>query len=173
MGVDYPFAQSEIVIAVLGFAITACLYVLSLFTIASYVPDLFPTALRLRGTGLANTIGRAVSIALPYAVAAAGMGIAGVLTLHGRHVRPGNEELFARSHFHRSRCQRAIACRRSEHQRAVTTAYSCDGNNADKSLRSSTHSFGDSLAVRMRSTSSTRGRSVVSCFLPAAVRKSA
>ncbi|MDR5881544.1 MFS transporter [Caballeronia sp. LZ032] len=83
LGVGYPFAQSEVVIAVLGFAITACLYVLSSFTIASYVPELFPTALRLRGTGLANTIGRAVSIALPYAVAAAyaGTGIAGVLTL--------------------------------------------------------------------------------------------
>ncbi|MDR5837005.1 MFS transporter [Caballeronia sp. LZ034LL] len=83
LGVGYPFAQSEFVIAALGFAITACLYVLSSFTIASYVPELFPTALRLRGTGLANTIGRAVSIALPYAVAAAyaGTGIAGVLTL--------------------------------------------------------------------------------------------
>jgi MFS transporter, putative metabolite:H+ symporter len=83
LGVGYPFAQSEFVIAALGFAITACLYVLSSFTIASYVPELFPTALRLRGAGLANTIGRAVSIALPYAVAAAyaGTGIAGVLTL--------------------------------------------------------------------------------------------
>jgi MFS transporter, putative metabolite:H+ symporter len=83
LGVGYPFAQNAFVIASLGFAITACLYVLSSFTIASYVPELFPTALRLRGTGLANTIGRAVSIALPYAVAAAyaGTGIAGVLTM--------------------------------------------------------------------------------------------
>lgn len=83
LGSGYPFVHSEIVLAALGFAITACLYVLSSFTIASYVPELFPTSLRLRGTGLANTVGRAVSIALPYAVAAAyaGTGIAGVLTL--------------------------------------------------------------------------------------------
>ena len=83
LGVSYAFAHTAITIASLGFAITACLYVLSSFTIASYVPELFPTALRLRGTGLANTIGRAVSIGLPYVVAAAyaGTGIAGVLTL--------------------------------------------------------------------------------------------
>ncbi|MEK6349626.1 MAG: MFS transporter [Burkholderia sp.] len=83
LGAGYPFAQQAWLVATLGFTITACLYVLSSFTIASYVPELFPTALRLRGAGLANTVGRAVSIALPYAVTAAyaGTGIAGVLTL--------------------------------------------------------------------------------------------
>ncbi len=83
LGAGYPFAQQAWLVATLGFVITACLYVLSSFTIASYVPELFPTALRLRGAGLANTVGRAVSIALPYAVTAAyaGTGIAGVLTL--------------------------------------------------------------------------------------------
>jgi putative MFS transporter len=57
--------------------------VLSSFSVATYVPELFPTELRLRGSGLANTVGRAVSIVVPYAVASAFMsfGIAGVLTL--------------------------------------------------------------------------------------------
>ncbi|ALL68535.1 Permeases of the major facilitator superfamily [Paraburkholderia caribensis MBA4] len=83
LGVAYAFAQTGFAIAALGFAITTCLFVLSSLTIASYVPELFPTALRLRGAGLANTIGRAVSIALPYAVAAAyaSVGISGVLAL--------------------------------------------------------------------------------------------
>jgi putative MFS transporter len=47
------------------------------------VPELFPTELRLRGSGVSNTVGRAVSIAVPYGVAWAftGFGIAGVLTL--------------------------------------------------------------------------------------------
>jgi putative MFS transporter len=51
--------------------------------VATYVPELFPTRLRLRGAGLSNTVGRAVSIGIPYAVAASFMrfGIAGVLTL--------------------------------------------------------------------------------------------
>ncbi|CAG9261291.1 MFS transporter [Paraburkholderia caribensis] len=82
-GVAYPFAQSAVAITALGFAITCCIYVLSSFSVATYVPELFPTELRLRGSGLANTVGRAVSIVVPYAVASAFMrfGIAGVLTL--------------------------------------------------------------------------------------------
>ncbi|MFC0400645.1 MFS transporter [Paraburkholderia rhizosphaerae] len=82
-GVAYPFAQAAATITLLGFAITACIYVLSSFSVASYVPELFPTELRLRGSGLANTVGRAVSIVVPYGVAAAfaGFGITGVITL--------------------------------------------------------------------------------------------
>lgn len=82
-GVAYPFAQSTVAITALGFAITAGIYVLSSFSVATYVPELFPTQLRLRGSGFANTVGRAVSIVVPYAVASAFMrfGIAGVLTL--------------------------------------------------------------------------------------------
>jgi putative MFS transporter len=51
--------------------------------VATYVPELFPTDLRLRGSGVSNTVGRAVSIVVPYVVAAAftGFGITGVLTL--------------------------------------------------------------------------------------------
>ncbi|WP_109481815.1 MFS transporter [Paraburkholderia sp. C35] len=82
-GVAYPFAQSAVAITALGFAITCCIYVLSSFSVATYVPELFPTELRLRGSGLANTVGRAVSIGVPYAVASSftRFGIAGVLTL--------------------------------------------------------------------------------------------
>lgn len=82
-GVAYPFAQSAIAITAVGFAITSCIYVLSSFSVATYVPELFPTELRLRGSGLANTVGRAVSIVVPYAVAGSftRFGIAGVLTL--------------------------------------------------------------------------------------------
>ncbi|CAD6555085.1 MFS transporter [Paraburkholderia sabiae] len=82
-GIAYPFAQSAVAITALGFAITCCIYVLSSFSVATYVPELFPTELRLRGSGLANTVGRAVSIAVPYAVAGSftRFGIGGVLTL--------------------------------------------------------------------------------------------
>ncbi|TCK37033.1 putative MFS transporter [Paraburkholderia sp. BL8N3] len=82
-GIAYPFARSEAAIIASGFAITCCIYVLSSFSVASYVPELFPTALRMRGAGLCNTIGRGVNILVPYAVAAAfgGFGIAGVVTL--------------------------------------------------------------------------------------------
>lgn len=82
-GVAYPFAQSEVVIGAVGFAITCCIYVLSSFSVATYVPELFPTGLRLRGSGLANTVGRGVSIVVPFAVAGSytRFGIGGVLTL--------------------------------------------------------------------------------------------
>jgi MFS transporter, putative metabolite:H+ symporter len=82
-GIAYPFAQSQAAIIAAGFTITACIYVLSSFSVASYVPELFPTELRLRGSGLCNTVGRAVNIVVPYTVAAAfaGFGIVGVVTL--------------------------------------------------------------------------------------------
>jgi len=82
-GVAYPFAQSQTFIVACGFAITACIYVLSSFSVASYVPELFPTALRLRGAGLCNTVGRGFSIVVPYLVATAftAFGIVGVLAM--------------------------------------------------------------------------------------------
>jgi putative MFS transporter len=82
-GIAYPFAQSQTAIIAAGFTITCCIYVLSSFSVASYVPELFPTEVRLRGSGLCNTVGRAVNIVVPYAVAAAfaGFGIVGVVTL--------------------------------------------------------------------------------------------
>jgi len=82
-GVSYPFAESETAIIAAGFAITACIYVLSSLSVASYVPELFPTELRLRGAGLCNAIGRGVNILVPYAIASvfAGFGIVGVITL--------------------------------------------------------------------------------------------
>lgn len=81
--VSYPFATSETAIIASGFAITACIYVLSSLSVASYVPELFPTELRLRGAGLCNAIGRGVNILVPYAIASvfAGFGIVGVITL--------------------------------------------------------------------------------------------
>jgi MFS transporter, putative metabolite:H+ symporter len=82
-GITYPFAHSETAIIASGFAITACIYVLSSLSVASYVPELFPTELRLRGAGLCNAIGRGVNILVPYAIAAvfAGFGVVGVVTL--------------------------------------------------------------------------------------------
>lgn len=82
-GIAYPFAQSEVMIIACGFAITACIYVLSSFSVASYVPELFPTEVRLRGAGLCNTIGRGFNIVVPYLVASAfaAFGIVGVISM--------------------------------------------------------------------------------------------
>ena len=85
LGAAYALAQSHVLLVAAGFSITALIYVLSSLSVATYVPELFPTRLRLRGAGLCNAIGRGVNILVPYAVAAifGGFGIAGVVTLTG------------------------------------------------------------------------------------------
>jgi MFS transporter, putative metabolite:H+ symporter len=79
----YVSVTDSALIAGFGFFVTCVIYVLSSLSIACYVPELFPTEVRLRGSGFANAIGRAVNILVPYAVAAsfAGFGLYGVLGL--------------------------------------------------------------------------------------------
>lgn len=83
LGCLYPFMPAPYGIIATGFAITSVIYVLSSLSVAIYVPELFPTHLRLRGAGLCNALGRATNIVVPYAIAGlfAGFGIAGVLAL--------------------------------------------------------------------------------------------
>jgi putative MFS transporter len=85
LGAAYPMASSPETLVATGFAITGCIYVLSSLSIATYVPELFQTTLRMRGAGLCNAIGRAVSMAVPYVVVWAfeAFGIVGVVTLIG------------------------------------------------------------------------------------------
>src|SRR6266566_4907619 len=50
-------------------------------TFALYVPELFPTHIRMRGAGFCNTVGRVMTIVTPYMVVAifGGYGIGGVV----------------------------------------------------------------------------------------------
>jgi MFS transporter, putative metabolite:H+ symporter len=81
--VVYPFAQTRLLIVALGFAITCCICVLSSLSMGSYIPELFPTSLRLRGSGLCNTVGRGFNIFMPYIVTSSfiSFGIVGVIAL--------------------------------------------------------------------------------------------
>ncbi|MEJ1975274.1 MAG: MFS transporter [Acetobacteraceae bacterium] len=74
--VCYAVVESNIGLSIVGFLVTCVIYVLSSLSVAVYVPELFPTSLRMRGTGLCNAVGRAVSIAIPY-------GVAGIFTVAG------------------------------------------------------------------------------------------
>ncbi|MFC7753950.1 MFS transporter [Tsukamurella soli] len=49
----------------LGFIMFTLVYLLVAFGIATHVPELFPTDVRLRGNGVANTTGRIAAIAAP------------------------------------------------------------------------------------------------------------
>jgi putative MFS transporter len=79
----YVSVTDSVLIGALGFLVTCVIYVLSSLSIACYVPELFPTEVRLRGSGIANTAGRAVNIVVPYAIAASfeSFGLYGVLGL--------------------------------------------------------------------------------------------
>jgi putative MFS transporter len=79
----YVSVTDSALIVGLGFFVTCIIYVLSSLSIACYVPELFPTEVRLRGSGVANAAGRAVNILVPYAVAASfeSFGLYGVFGL--------------------------------------------------------------------------------------------
>jgi MFS transporter, putative metabolite:H+ symporter len=79
----YVSVTDSALIAGFGFLVTCLIYVLSSLSIACYVPELFPTEVRLRGCGIANAAGRAVNIVVPYVIAASfdSFGLYGVLGL--------------------------------------------------------------------------------------------
>jgi len=68
MGVIYSQMTIPSVITAMGFLLVAVTYVNVVIVWSIYVPELFPTGLRLRGTGVCNAIGRLVSIFMPYVV---------------------------------------------------------------------------------------------------------
>lgn len=53
-----------------GFCLVATIFLLGALSIAGYVPELFPTAIRLRGVGLCSTAGRLANVGIPFLIAA-------------------------------------------------------------------------------------------------------
>lgn len=82
-GAVYPFAHSAPMLMACGFAIVTCIYAIIALGFAVYVPELFPTAYRLRGAGLCGTSGRIASAGVQFVVVAlfASAGLAGVVAL--------------------------------------------------------------------------------------------
>jgi len=66
LGTLYPMMRDAAAIAGVGIALITSIYVLVTIGLYAYVPELFPTELRLRGTGFAGMCGRAASISTPY-----------------------------------------------------------------------------------------------------------
>jgi putative MFS transporter len=83
LGFIYPHMRDSVAIAVVGFALVTSIYVFVTLGLYAYVPELFPTAFRLRGTGFAGMCGRAASIGTPYAAVALfqNFGVTGVLMM--------------------------------------------------------------------------------------------
>jgi putative MFS transporter len=85
LSIAFPLSQDIVLTAAIGFLLTIPIYVLVAALFAVYIPELFPTELRLRGVGISNAAGRSASIVVPLLIAPilAQHGVAGVLALMG------------------------------------------------------------------------------------------
>jgi putative MFS transporter len=82
IGSFYPFITDPVVLVVVGFLLMIPIYILVTLLFAIYVPELFPTEVRMRATGICNTFGRGATIITPFLVVALlkSHGIGGVLS---------------------------------------------------------------------------------------------
>lgn len=85
LAIAYSLSRNEVLFVTVGFALVTAIYFLVALGWALYVPELFPTDLRMRGTGVSNTAGRLATIATPYVVVPIfnSYGLPGVLGLVG------------------------------------------------------------------------------------------
>ncbi len=82
-GILYPNVTDPVLLPIVGFALTVPIYVMVALLFAIYIPELFPTEVRLRASGICNTFGRGATIMTPFLVVSLfqSNGISGVLTL--------------------------------------------------------------------------------------------
>jgi MFS transporter, putative metabolite:H+ symporter len=76
LGYIYSLQREETFIIIYGFCMITFLYIFVCFASAVYVPEIWPTEARLRGSGFCNAVGRGVTIFTPY-------GVATILTNYG------------------------------------------------------------------------------------------
>jgi MFS transporter, putative metabolite:H+ symporter len=72
----YAFARIPATLVLSGFVLFILLYALTAMTFATYLPEIFPTRLRLTGCGISYGVGRLANVAAPF-------GVAGLLTATG------------------------------------------------------------------------------------------
>ena len=83
VGGVYPFIQNPALLVAAGFLLVVPIYVQVTLLFAIYVPELFPTDVRMRATGICNTFGRGATMVSPFLVVALldAYGIRGVLAM--------------------------------------------------------------------------------------------
>ena len=70
VGGFYPFVKDPVLLPIVGFLLMIPVYVLVTVLFAVYIPELFPTEVRLRASGICNTFGRGATILTPFLVVA-------------------------------------------------------------------------------------------------------
>ena len=81
IGSVYPFVKDPVTLQVVGFLLMIPIYVLVTLLFAVYIPELFPTEVRMRAAGICNTFGRGATIVTPFIVISLfrAYGVAGVV----------------------------------------------------------------------------------------------
>ncbi len=82
-GAIYPFIHDPYLLPLVGLALTVPIYVMVAVLFGVYIPELFPTEVRLRASGLCNMLGRGATVLTPFVVLPlfTTYGVGGVLTL--------------------------------------------------------------------------------------------
>ena len=62
----YPFIRDPALLPLVGFFLLVSIYILVALLFAIYIPELFPTDVRMRAVGLCNTLGRTAPIFTPF-----------------------------------------------------------------------------------------------------------
>lgn len=85
LSVAFASSTDSALTALVGFFLTIPIYILVAALFAVYIPELFPTEVRLRGVGICNAAGRSASIIVPLLVGPifSQYGVSGVLTMMG------------------------------------------------------------------------------------------
>ncbi|MBC7578937.1 MAG: MFS transporter [Tardiphaga sp.] len=83
LGIVYPMISDPILLPAVGFLLTIPIYILVALLFGVYIPELFPTEVRLRASGIVNTLGRGATIVTPFLVVMLfeARGVAGVMAL--------------------------------------------------------------------------------------------
>jgi len=83
LGAIYPAISDPVLLPAVGFALTVPIYVLVALLFGIYIPELFPTEVRLRASGIVNTLGRGATIVTPFLVVMLfeARGVGGVMAL--------------------------------------------------------------------------------------------
>jgi putative MFS transporter len=69
LGLAYPHVTAPAAVMAMGFCLVATIFILGALSIAGYVPELFPTEIRMRGVGLCSTTGRLANVGIPFLIA--------------------------------------------------------------------------------------------------------
>lgn len=68
LGMLYPYVAEPVLFVLIGFVLVSAVYVIIGVGFALYIPELYPTDLRMRGNGFCNTLGRAMAMVVPFII---------------------------------------------------------------------------------------------------------